>query len=52
MKLDIRGDQADIGTVILHESQAENEYLFIALLGVIATFVGIAVVMTWVRGRD
>jgi parallel beta-helix repeat protein len=52
MKLDIRGDQADIGTVILHESEAENEYLFIALLGVIATFVGIAVVMTWARGRD
>jgi hypothetical protein len=52
MKVDVQGNQVDIGTITLMEAQPDEENTFIALLGVIAAFVAIAMVLTWARGRE
>lgn len=52
MKVDIQGNQTDIGTITMLEAQADDESMFIALLGVIVTFIVITVVATWARGRE
>ncbi|NYT15984.1 MAG: hypothetical protein GKC02_08520, partial [Methanomassiliicoccales archaeon] len=52
MKVDIQDFQMDIGTITLLEEMVDNEYTFIALLGAIASFIVIALVLTWARGRE
>jgi hypothetical protein len=52
MNADIQGFHTDIGTITLLEEKADNEYTFIALLGVIASFIVIALILTWARGRE